>query len=221
VRTWRDVVADGRKGEDAVPGSRIGNFTCRFPKPAQAFRVSNAVPSLGGAPRPPTLEAAVAAPRYYQVVVGGEGGSNEITSPSVRKECSWYLVLSSQVLPRLYLVSRSLSFPLSCSLVSLPLSFTPPRTPADRSPIAPLVPGACHDNTVSLATWDYERLFGEDVRVALALLLLEEHLVVLVDDGHSKKDAGTRADCTEEVSHDSEGADAHAAEGRGSRDVAV
>eukprot|EP00618_Florenciella_parvula_P001379 CAMPEP_0119541236 /NCGR_PEP_ID=MMETSP1344-20130328/52833_1 /TAXON_ID=236787 /ORGANISM="Florenciella parvula, Strain CCMP2471" /LENGTH=535 /DNA_ID=CAMNT_0007585181 /DNA_START=198 /DNA_END=1803 /DNA_ORIENTATION=- len=68
----------------------------------------------------------------------------------------------------------------------------------------------------------FTRLFlGELVGVAQALLLLQEHLVVLVDDGHRQKNARTRTDRTEEVGHDGERADAHAAEGRGGGDVPV
>lgn len=51
------------------------------------------------------------------------------------------------------------------------------------------------------------------------VLLLREHLVVLVDDGHGEEDTRAAADGAEEVGHHGQRTNAHATEGSGSGDV--
>ena len=53
------------------------------------------------------------------------------------------------------------------------------------------------------------------------VLLLDEHLVVLEDDGDSEQNAGTGANGAHEVGDNGEGANAHTSEGGGGGDVAV
>lgn len=52
-------------------------------------------------------------------------------------------------------------------------------------------------------------------------LLLAEHLVVLIDNGHSQQDAGTRTDSPQKVGRHRERSDTHTPKSGGGGDVAL